>query len=203
MPKIKNQNKSISAFTLIEMMIVLVIIGILLMATLYLSGEQIQRVKDKTVKESILAERQSRYSRNLWSSSYAWKMYKYLDISIASGENKIEFEYEPKSGEEDDKIINEFTDRFSIKNIIINPDDPNPESLPDITFRYYPYQIACERWSKEEDDNNFDTGKMLDKLLFIARVNDSKDYCFEINKKNCRLMEVSNERCGINNTLVN
>ncbi|MBR7036538.1 type II secretion system protein [bacterium] len=37
MSKIKNQNKSISAFTLIEMVIVLVIIGILLMATLYLS----------------------------------------------------------------------------------------------------------------------------------------------------------------------
>ncbi|MBR4634054.1 hypothetical protein IKO50_03755 [bacterium] len=46
-------------------MIVLVIIGIMLMASVYLSGEQIQKVKDKTVKESILAEMQSRYSRNL------------------------------------------------------------------------------------------------------------------------------------------
>ena len=63
--KIKNQNISFKAFTLIELVMVLVIIGIMLMATVYLSGEQIQKVKNKTVKESILAEMQSRYSRNL------------------------------------------------------------------------------------------------------------------------------------------
>ena len=34
------------AFTLVEMIIVLVIMGILLMATLYLSGDQIQKVKN-------------------------------------------------------------------------------------------------------------------------------------------------------------
>jgi prepilin-type N-terminal cleavage/methylation domain-containing protein len=61
----KLQHKSVSAFTLIEMVIVLVIIGILLMSTLYFTGEQIQKVRDKTVKESILAEWQSRFSRNL------------------------------------------------------------------------------------------------------------------------------------------
>jgi hypothetical protein len=37
----------------------------MLTATVFLSGEQIQKVKNKTVKESILAEMQSRYSRNL------------------------------------------------------------------------------------------------------------------------------------------
>jgi hypothetical protein len=37
----------------------------MLMATVYMSGDQIQKVRDKTVKESILAEMQSRYSRNL------------------------------------------------------------------------------------------------------------------------------------------
>jgi prepilin-type N-terminal cleavage/methylation domain-containing protein len=63
--KIKNQNKKPYAFTLIEMLIVLIVMGIMLMVTLYLSGDQIQKVKDKTVKESILAEMQSRYSRNL------------------------------------------------------------------------------------------------------------------------------------------
>jgi hypothetical protein len=35
------------------------------MVTLFLSGDQIQKVRNKTVKESILAEMQSRYSRNL------------------------------------------------------------------------------------------------------------------------------------------
>jgi prepilin-type N-terminal cleavage/methylation domain-containing protein len=61
----KNQNLIHYGFTLIEMIIVLIIIGIMLLVTLYMSGEQIQKVKDKTVKEAIVAEMQSRYSRNL------------------------------------------------------------------------------------------------------------------------------------------
>jgi prepilin-type N-terminal cleavage/methylation domain-containing protein len=61
----KDQNLLHYGFTLIEMLIVLIVMGILLIATLHLSVDQIQKVKDKTVKESILAEMQSRYSRNL------------------------------------------------------------------------------------------------------------------------------------------
>ena len=44
--KIKNQNISHKAFTLIEMVIVLIIIWIMLMATIFLSWEQIQKVKN-------------------------------------------------------------------------------------------------------------------------------------------------------------
>jgi hypothetical protein len=29
----------------------------------------------------------------------------------------------------------------------------------------------------------------------VFRVNDSRNYCFEINKKNCRLMEISESKC--------
>jgi hypothetical protein len=35
------------------------------MFTVSLSGDQIQKVKNKAVKESIVAEMQTRYSRNL------------------------------------------------------------------------------------------------------------------------------------------
>lgn len=190
----KLQHKSVSAFTLIEMVIVLVIIGILLMSTLYFTGEQIQKVRDKTVKESILAEWQSRFSRNLWSSSYGWKMYDHLDISLASGDNKITFDYIPKNSEYTG-VNNEFTDRFVISNIII--DTNGYKSTENITFRYRPYQISCEWWNKKANDNGIDTWNMNNSLLFIARVNDSRDYCFEIQKKNCRLMEVSAEKCNM------
>ena len=190
----KLQHKSVSAFTLIEMVIVLVIIGILLMSTLYFTGEQIQKVRDKTVKESILAEWQSRFSRNLWSSSYGWKMYDHLDISLTSGDNKITFKYIPKNSE-DTGVNNEFTDRFVISNIIIDPN--NYDSTENITFRYRPYQISCEWWNKKDDGDDIGIWIMNNSLLFIARVNDSRDYCFEIQKKNCRLMEVSAERCNM------
>ena len=122
-PRIKNQKKYLSAFTLIEMVIVLVIIGILLMATLYLSWDQIQKVRDKTVKESILAEMQSRYSRNLWSSSFAWKMYETMDVTFLEWTWHIDFKYNLKDGGENEAKKNTFTDKFVIKYIINNYSD--------------------------------------------------------------------------------
>jgi prepilin-type N-terminal cleavage/methylation domain-containing protein len=201
--KIKNQNKSVSAFTLIEMVIVLVIIGILLMATLYLSWDQIQKVRDKTVKESILAEMQSRYSRNLWSSSFAWKMYETMDVTFSWWENKIDFEYKAKNneegwengenGENGENIKNTFTDKFEIKYITKNYYD---SSIPlsgvnNIKLTYSPYQITCKIWGWEEEENQGENNN----VVMIIRVNDSRDYCFEVQKKNCRLMEMSESKC--------
>ena len=190
--KIKDQNKSISAFTLIEMVIVLVIIGILLMATLYLSWDQIQKVRDKTVKESILAEMQSRYSRNLWSSSFAWKMYETMDVTFLELTWHIDFKYnlrDEKDGE--NAVENTFTDKFEIKYIVndYNASDYNPDStnhIENVILKYSPYQISCQIWEEGENYNN---------VAMMIRVNDSRNYCFEIQKKNCRLMEMSESKC--------
>lgn len=185
--KIKNQNISHNAFTLVEMVIVLVIIWIMLMATVFLSGEQIQKVKNKTVKESILAEMQSRYSRNLWSSSFAGMMYDTMDVTFSKWANKIDFKYNAKdstlSGKE-----NTFTDRFEIKYITTNYNYTGSSLLEtgSIILKYLPYQISCQ--IGEEDNKN---------VVIIARVNDNKDYCFEIPQKNCRLVEVSDSKCEI------
>ncbi len=185
--KIKNQNISHKAFTLIEMVIVLVIIWIMLMATVFLSGEQIQKVKNKTVKESILAEMQSRYSRNLWSSSFAGEMYDSMDVTFNSWDNKITFKYNTWGNE--GWIENTFTDRFEIKYIIKNynyNNVPNDSHLTgSISLKYLPYKISCTIWEEGGNTN----------VVFVARVNDNKDYCFEINQKNCRLVEVSNSKC--------
>ena len=151
-----------------------------------MTGSQIQKVRNKTVKESILSEWQSRYSRNLWSSSYAWNMYNYLDISINSWKSEINFDYKLKS-ESETWINNKFEDRFEISSIKNWETDAN-----DITIRYYPYQISCERWDNS-DNWDLNTWSMEEILTFISRVNDNQNYCFEINKKNCRLREVKCE----------
>jgi len=185
--KIKNQNISHKAFTLIEMVIVLVIIWIMLTATVFLSGEQIQKVKNKTVKESILAEMQSRYSRNLWSSSFAWKMYDSMDVTFSGWSNEIKFKY--NTGDNGGWIENIFSDRFEIKYIIKSYNyfsDPNNNLTGGISLKYLPYKISCTIWEEDEGITN---------VVFVARVNDDKDYCFEINQKNCRLIEVSNSKC--------
>ena len=176
---------SLNAFTLIEMVIVLVIIWIMLMATVFLSWEQIQKVKNKTVKESILAEMQSRYSRNLWSSSFAGMIYDTMDITFTTWANKIDFKYNAKNSTTSGKE-NTFTDRFEIKYITTDYNYSGvPVSNESITLRYSPYQISCQIG---EDHTN---------VVIIARVNDNKNYCFEIPQKNCRLVEVSESKCKI------
>ena len=184
--KIKNQNISFKAFTLIELVIVLVIIWIMLMATVYLSGEQIQKVRDKTVKESILAEMQSRYSRNLWSSSYAWKIYDTMEVNMKKGESYIEFRYLTGDGEAEIRT-GIFVDKFKIKHIKNNWDDNNANSneLENITLKYSPYQIPCIIWDSDENTN----------VVIVARVNDSRDYCFQISQNNCRFVEMSESKC--------
>lgn len=176
-----------SAFTLIEMIIVLIIIGILLMVTIGLSWNQIQKVKNKTVKESILSEWQSRYSRNLWSSSFAWIMYDHMNITITWEENSIDIEYIPRDGWE--WTQNVFADRFRIKYIIPNYDVNKlvQDTRGSVTLQYNPYQLPC-KW---REDESIDTGN----LVLIINVNDNQDYCFQVSRKNCRLVEMSESAC--------
>ena len=183
--KRENQNVSHKAFTLIEMVIVLIIMWIMLMFTVSLSGDQIQKVKNKAVKESILAEMQTRYSRNLWSSSFAWKMYNTMDVKLVKWENKIDFKYDViKKKPEDKDIENTFTDHFEIKYILFDSDNAISGGENSVDINYSPYKISCKIWENKN------------KVVIVARVNDNKDYCFEIKQNNCRLTEISEEHCN-------
>ena len=156
------------------------------MFTVSLSGDQIQKVKNKAVKESILAEMQTRYSRNLWSSSFAWKMYNTMDVVLTKWENHIDFTYNTIDSK-DENIENTFTNHFEIKYIATNHKTWTPKDSEDnITLKYSPYQISCLIWDNEGIEN----------LTIITRVNNNKDYCFDIKQKNCRLTEISEETCN-------
>lgn len=175
-------------FTLIEMVIVLIIMWILLMATMVLSWDQIQKIKDKTVKESILAEMQSRYSRNLWSSSFAWVMYNHFDVELSTWSNEIFFSYYTW-GNQEPFFTGSFVNRFEIKSIISNydfTDNVRQNLIQTVNLYYTPYNISCRiEWEN-----------LYDNIVVLTRVNDSRDYCFEIKQKNCRLIELSEEKCN-------
>ena len=187
--KIKNQNIPHNAFTLIEMLIVLIVMWIMLMVTLLLSWNQIQKVRDKTVKETILAEMQSRYSRNLWSSSFAWIMYDHLDVEFSNESNEITFSYYTWMDEQEPFLINKLIDSFEIKYMTRDYkfDWGELYSVNNIKLRYNPYKISCKIWDETEEYNN---------LVIVTRVNNSTDYCFEIKQKNCRLIEISEPKCN-------
>lgn len=154
------------------------------MVTMGLSWDQIQKVKDKTVKESILAEMQTRYSRNLWSSSFWWIIYNRLDVELSTWSNWILFSYYTWNNS-DPFSTGYFEDNFEIKYIVknYNNEQTNPEWTWNVILNYTPYKVFCRIW---EDYSN---------VVIITRINDSKDYCFEIKQKNCRLIELSEENC--------
>lgn len=181
--KIEHNSKK-HAFTLLEMLIVLIIMWILLLFTIWLSGTQIQKIQNKLVKESIISELQTRYSRNLWSSSYAWVIYNYMDATITSWENNITFDYKQRK-EGDPEINNLFTDKFIINKIFSDGNNKNES----IILRYRPYQISCKIW-KINDFWDF-TELNTEKITLVANINDNQYYCFEIKQKNCRLTEVT------------
>lgn len=185
--KFNNQNVSHNAFSLIEMIIVLIVMWIMLMVTLLLSWDQIQKVRDKTVKESILAQMQSRYSRNLGSSSFWGMMYDHLDVELLSWGNEISFNYYTWNNESP-SITDNFTDNYEIKYIKTNYyfDWDALQSIDSIKLKYTPYKISCKIWDWEDSDNN---------VVVVVRVNDSQNYCFEIKQKNCRLIEISDQKC--------
>ncbi len=180
--KVNKNNISTKAFTLIEMIIVLIIMWILLIFTVSLSGWQIQKIKDKSVKEAILAEMQSRYSRNLWSSSFAWKMYDHMEISFKKNANNVNFNYIAKDSETS-YLVNSLVNNFTIRYLSYNGYWANPKSEEEVTLKYYPYKISCE------------IGNWNENLIIVTKVNNSKNYCFEINQKNCRLVEISETKC--------
>lgn len=175
--KVKHNSKK-HAFTLVEMLIVLIIMWILLLFTIWLSGTQIQKIQNKLVKESIISELQTRYSRNLWSSSFGWVIYDHMDITFTSWSKEISFDYAPRK-EDDTSINNIFTDKFIINSIFIN-DEPKEG----VILRYYPYQISC-------DIQGIDNEEWEYKITIISNINDNQYYCFEIKEKNCRLTEVT------------
>ena len=111
---------------------------------------------------------------------------KWTNKDKTNWENKIDFLYNVKDG---DNIENSFTNRFKIRYITTDyyfDWTPSP-SLSKIELKYSPYQISCEIWDGDEIDN----------LIIVARVNDNRDYCFEIKQNNCRLTEMSEEDCNI------
>ena len=189
----KKTKKKMYGFTLIELVIVLIIIWLLTVFSLWISNDQIQKVKNKTVKESILSEWQSRYSRNLWSSSIKWTIYKHMDITLTNWSNMFDIKYFTWNNE-DSLFLNDFyTNKFTIKNIFSWEYDKalvSQNTLANPTLVYNPYRIACKikDWDNE-----------LDKITLTLNINNKEnaDYCFELNSENCRLVEVHNSKCWI------
>ena len=159
-------------FTLIEIMIVIVIVSILLALTLWISGNRIQILKNKSVQEQFTYTYNSLFSRNLLTNYYNWQIYDEMVIDLSKWENKFSYSY--KNNWED--IFSGYDDvqwgKYMINGIYLGD---NETQNANIIFQ--PYVLGCELHG---GDRTWNIMKIKIKL------NDNEDYCVTINSDLCK-----------------
>ena len=171
---LKNIFKFKKAFTLIEIMIVIVIVWILMTATMRFWWDRIGFLNNKNVKEQFISNYDSIYSDTLMSNYYLWDIFKTLQIKFSVWTTWFGADYHRYN---DDVIIrNTYVDGWKYKITKLSLDG---NSMDDVILSFSPYILWCKiDWL---DD------KVLEIDLFV---NDSKNYCFEINSDNCRISTI-------------
>ena len=112
-----------------------------------------------------------------------------MEVSLEKGSNQVNFVYIPRDDDNEQKET-QFTDKFELRYITTNYFDEvaNPEWLTGISLQYKPYQIYCHIWWDDENS--------ADNLVLVMRIDNNRDYCFEIQRQNCRLVEISEPICN-------
>ncbi len=163
------KKNAVSGFTLIEMVIVIVIIGILMWATMWFGSGRIADLKSQSVKENFIAHYNELYAQHMTSSSHDGKYYQYMTIQLSSG---LEYSF--------DTGLLSFPDAsFQLTNFLLDT-----KAISSARLLFAPYILGC--WIRDEDDQE---GNMLKFSLSMIPQNEMT-YCFEISSETCKLAEV-------------
>ncbi len=163
------------------MMIVIVIVAILLAMTLWISGNRIQTLKNKSVQEQFTYTYNSLFSRNLLTNYYDGKLYDEMVISLGLWENRFSYSYKNNGVE----IFSGFDDvqwgKYTIYSMYIGGGDKTTQP---VTIVFRPYVLWCEisKWES--------TWKILELNLLL---NDKENHCVKINSDLCKLEKVECE----------
>jgi len=167
-------------FTLIEMIIVIVIIAILLALSLWISGNRIQSLKNKSIQEQFAYKYNSLFSRNLLTNYYNWELYDKMTIHLNNEWNSFTYHY--KHNEEDIFSDNDGIQwgKYKVINLHFDWEENHPLQSVDINFE--PYVLWCELSGGNK------TWQILKVKLYV---NDNENYCIKINSDLCKLEKES------------
>jgi prepilin-type N-terminal cleavage/methylation domain-containing protein len=168
------------AFTLLEMILVLVIMGIITLMIMGLTGTQLQKLQQKTVKDTLLTAYQNRYSKNLTSSFFAGERYKKMTITFTSGSNEVQFAY--FTGESTDAYFSDtFQGDFEVVGISNGSD---VQFQNEVRLDFQPYEIPC----------TINSGDNRNEAILLITMKQQKEYAFSISSKSCRMREIKSEK---------
>lgn len=171
-------------FTLIEMLIVIVIIGILLTLSMRISWDRIQVLKTKSVWEQVVYNYNNLYVKNLLTNYYGQEMYENMIIRFSKWDTKLNYYYDIYSDSESDNDpwLSEIVQwwKYEVENVYF---DWNKTIGDSAYLIFEPYKIWCFL-SNDYTDYEGPSYKKLDIELLV---NTNKKYCFEISSDLCKL----------------
>lgn len=159
-------------FTLIEMVIVLLIIGVLMAATMRFGSNRITDLKAQSLKENFVGRYNEIYSQNMTSRFRDGKKYEQLTLVFSTGAYTL-LDKVPMSP--DPKLAN-----IEIRQLTFDADGADIFASANVFF--VPYQLWCTI-----TDAQATSWVILYFHLFVPE--NGKQYCFEIPSETCKLIE--------------
>jgi len=160
------------AFTLIEIVIVLVVISILMTATMKFGSNRIDDLKAQSLKEQFVWYYNDLYRQNLMSSFRDETKYQTLTLTFQTG---TWYRIDATAPVKDPKLADVIFSGLTL--------DTHP--FPSIDITLVPYILWCTiAWAST-------TWSLFSFQLYIPQ--NGKQYCFEIKAETCKLVEI---RCN-------
>ncbi len=156
-------------FTLIEIVIVLVVIGVLMAATMKFGSNRIVDLKAQSIKEQFVGYYNELYSQNMTSSFRDGKKYETVKVVL---DTWIYYKID------DVAVPNVSLSDMEIRNLRFES-EWNSFAMAELSL--VPYKLWCDITDGTDSWNDlyFD--------LFIPE--NGKQYCFEITAETCKLIE--------------
>lgn len=157
-------------FTLIEMIIVIIIIGVLMAATMRFWSGRIADLKAQSLKEQFIGWYNELYSQNMTSSFRDATQYKTLIVTFESG-----VWYTIDWGA---PMMNSKLSALTFRTYMVDTQETDSVHLS-----FTPYVLGCPITSSRGE-----TGDMFSFQTYMPE--NGKQYCFEIASETCKLVEI-------------
>lgn len=157
-------------FTLLEMLIVTVIIGILLTMGMGLSRSSLEKLKVKSVSEEFAGFFDTIFLQVNASNYQNGLAYTGIELSLQTGANQIWYTYQLENSE---FLTWVFAWNFEITGL-----SGDQATLEKAMVKYKPFTPACELLAGE---------KSFDQLSFSVRPRGREEACFKLEKAYCKL----------------
>ncbi|PID34756.1 MAG: hypothetical protein CR971_01575 [candidate division SR1 bacterium] len=181
------------AFTLIEILIVIVIIGIIMGMTMNFGGNQIRKLQTKTIEETYLDTLNILQNKVLMSNWYEGKKFSELRLTFKKEQSvKSEFIWEEEktpgsntTSESDFGVVeveNLVDNLHKITHLGFKNTSNQYKSITDTTtVKYLPYQFGCEIKQGDTDYPN---------LIFQTQ-HKNKKTCYQLTAATCKYQKMN------------